>query len=280
MTKVSPGQQTLLPAGTPVSFGVHSNITVNSDRNDRDHFTRSGPNPNYAGYNGFAMENGTYSSHPNLRPGPVQGTGESHSRGHSNRKLPAIPMQPSALKLSQWRQSSLPEEHNPPGLQRDVQPLQPSEKHQPLQSSERHRRQKPMTPTKPSTLSFRQSSTMNGSPSFTLFGTQPFQMPKLNNSPTCTMNGERNSGRTDTMVHFNGMGVSSNHHRTLPPVINDWNGWGRSLPLAPGLEPPPPPAPSNHVAPKPHSGQNGGFGVGLSNLFNNRGVANQEVDWI
>ena len=73
-------------------------------------------------------------------------------------------------------------------------------------------------------------------------------------------------GRTDTMVHFNGM--AGNHHRTLPPVIDRRTlSLGRSLPQAP-----PPPAPVNHVPQK----QNGGFG-GLSGMFN-RG--NQEVDWI
>jgi len=243
----SPGQQNLLPAGTPLSFGVNSNITVNSDRNERDHFTRSGLNPNYAGYNGYAEQNGTYSSHPNLQT-------KRPNQHNQHRQLPALPKQPSALKLNMWRQSSLPEEHNPPGTARDVQPLQPSE---------RHRRLKPLTPTKPSTLSFRQSSTLNGSPSYTLFGTQPFQMPKVNSSPTCAMNGV---GRTDTMVHFNGM--AGNHHRTLPPVVDRRTlSLGRSLPQAP-----PPPAPVNHVPQK----QNGGFG-GLSGMFN-RG--NQEVDWI
>lgn len=40
----------LFPVGTPSSFGgVKSNITVNSDRTDRDHFTKQGHNPNYSG---------------------------------------------------------------------------------------------------------------------------------------------------------------------------------------------------------------------------------------
>ena len=61
----------LHPASTPqshISFGVVSNVTSNvaSERNERDHFTKNGHNPNYAGYNGYALQNGTYSSHPNL----------------------------------------------------------------------------------------------------------------------------------------------------------------------------------------------------------------------
>ena len=50
---------------------------------------------------------------------------------------------------------------------------------EPVFGGVRHRRLKPLTPTKPSSLSFRQSSALNGSPSYALFGTQPFQMPKV-----------------------------------------------------------------------------------------------------
>ena len=159
-----------------------------------------------------------------------------------------VPKQPSALKLSQWRQSSLPEQRNPPGLDQDI-PLIP-----PLQSSERHthRRLKPVTPTKPSSLALRQSTNqnmMNGS----MFAHFPYQMPTLNCSP---------STRTDTMVHYNG--------RTLPPVTARRpaarSSVGRSLPLPP----PPPPAPSSPTS--KHNGFNG-----LSGMFYRN---NQDVDWI
>ena len=40
------------------------------------------------------------------------------------RRLPPLPNKPSSLKLGQWRQSSLPEEHNPPGFHHPVPPLQ------------------------------------------------------------------------------------------------------------------------------------------------------------
>lgn len=71
---------------------------------------------------------------------------------HNHRKLPALPKQASSLKLQTWRQSSLPERHNPPG-HFDVPQLGPSEKHMVREPG--LRRLKPLTPTKPSTLSFR-----------------------------------------------------------------------------------------------------------------------------
>ena len=88
--------------------------------------------------NGHQLNNGhsdlyhtahpTYSSHPNLigRPNGVVMNGGG---GGHHRKLPPLPNKPSALKLGQWRQSSLPEEHNPPGHGRHVPPpLQPSDR--------------------------------------------------------------------------------------------------------------------------------------------------------
>ena len=231
-----------------MSFGVKSTITVNSDRT-ADH--RPNHQNQYAGYNGHVLNNGTYSSHPNLR--------------QQHRKLPATPNKPSSLRLGgggggggggMWRQSSLPEQHNPPGGQaaRDVQPLQPSERH--------HRRLKPLTPTKPSTLSFRQSSALNGSPSYALFGAQPFQMPKVNSSPTTTA---VIGNRTDTVLHFNG--GNGLHHRTLPPMVDRrTNSLGRCLPQTP--VPPPPPAPTK--AP-------GGGGGGLGGLL---GRGQETTDWI
>ena len=56
---------------------------------------------------------GTYSSHPNL-------VGNGRPNGLLHRRLPPLPAKPSVLKFGQWRQSSLPEEHNPPGYQRKV----------------------------------------------------------------------------------------------------------------------------------------------------------------
>ena len=75
---------------------------------------------------------------------------------------------------------------------RNHEPLQPSERHNfnkatsdmpppPAPSGpggDRSRRMKPLTPTKPSTLSFRQSSALNGSPNYGIFGATQFQMPK------------------------------------------------------------------------------------------------------
>ncbi len=83
-------------------------------------------------------------------------------------------------------------------LSRNHEPLQPSERHNfnkatsdrpppPAPSGPpvgggggaHSRRMKPMTPTKPSTLSFRQSSALNGStPNYAVFGATQFQMPK------------------------------------------------------------------------------------------------------
>ena len=203
-----------LPAGTPLSFGVTSNLTVKSERNERDQFTRSGVNPNFVSslMNGEAGQAGTYSSHPNLQTQPAgHQTQPAPPLTKQHRQLPVVPKQPSALKLSQWRQSSLPEQRNPPGLDHDIPlipPFQPSERHN-------HRRLKPVTPTKPSSLALRQSTNhnmMNGS-MFTHF---PYQMPSLNCSP---------STRTDTMVHYNG--------RTLPPLTDrrpTAASLGRSLP--------------------------------------------------
>ena len=263
-----------LPAGTPLSFGVNSNLTVKSERNDRDQFTRSGLNPNFVGsmMNGISQQNGTYSSHPNLpstqpKQHPI-GNGAAVGAHHPNgglkqhRQLPAVPKQPSALKLVNWRQSSLPEQKNPPGY--DDHDLDPAP---PLQHS---RRLKPSTPTKPSTLSLRQSTShMNGG-SNNYGGPLPYQMPKLSCSPSAAfLNGV--AGRTqDTMVHFTD-GVTGSQHRALPPFIDQRRAQlslGRSLPLPP----PPPPAPPS----PPRGKQNGGFN-GLSGMFHR---SSQDVDWI
>ena len=169
-----------------------------------------------------------------------------------NRRLPPIPNKPSSLKLGQWRQSSLPEEHNPPGHSHNLAPFQSFDRHPDPQEDwhDRYRRLKPLTPTKPSTLSFRQSSALNGSPSYALFGNLPFQMPKVNASPTC-LDGSRAGGN---MAHYNG------GPRTLPPVLGKSHSLGRSLPQTP-----PPPAPS-------HAGQLGskigGALGGITGLFN------------
>ena len=110
---------------------------VASERNDREQFLRSGVNPGYGG----VRQNGTYSSHPNLptfdplthpsqlsafppieppalpkmaplpRP-PVRQPAKNSivplvlqaAQGGSHRKLPALPKQPSSLKLQTWRQ--------------------------------------------------------------------------------------------------------------------------------------------------------------------------------
>ena len=263
-----------LPAGTPLSFGVNSNLTVKSERNDRDQFTRSGLNPNFVSsmMNGISQQNGTYSSHPNLpstqpKQHPI-GNGAAVGAHHPNgglkqhRQLPAVPKQPSALKLVNWRQSSLPEQRNPPGY--DDHDLDPAP---PLQHS---RRLKPSTPTKPSTLSLRQSTShMNGG-SNNYGGPLPYQMPKLSCSPSAAfLNGV--AGRTqDTMVHFTD-GVTGSQHRALPPFIDQRRAQlslGRSLPLPP----PPPPAPPS----PPRGKQNGGFN-GLSGMFHR---SSQDVDWI
>ena len=252
-----------LPAGTPLSFGVNSTLTVKSERNERDQFTRSGPNPNFVSslLNNVAQQNGTYSSHPNLQTqSKQQSTTTTTTTTKQHRQLPAVPKQPSSLKLSSWRQSSLPEKWNPPGQEADTVPVIPPHPH--------HRRIKPITPTKPSTLSLRQSTShMNGSaPSQNYNLLFPvYQMPKLNCSPSSTGN-----GITDTMVHFNG----NVQHRTLPPVIDRRNALnlGRSLPLPP----PPPPAPSSPSPAAPSHKQNGSYN-GLSGIFHRN---SQEVDWI
>ena len=115
----------------------HSVSQVASERNDREQFLRSGVNPGYGG----VRQNGTYSSHPNLptfdplthpsqlsafppieppalpkmaplpRPPVRQPAKDSivplllqAAQGGSHRKLPALPKQPSSLKLQTWRQ--------------------------------------------------------------------------------------------------------------------------------------------------------------------------------
>ena len=71
--------------GTPQSFGVNSTLTVKSERNERDQFTRSGVNPNFnpnfvsSLMNTVAQQNGTYSSHPNL---PTQNKTEQKVKTH------------------------------------------------------------------------------------------------------------------------------------------------------------------------------------------------------
>ena len=80
--------------------------------------------------------------------------------------------------------------------------------------------------------------------SYTLFGSQPFQMPKLNPSPTCNPD-----NRTNNHAHFNGGGP--------PRALNHKShSLGRTLPQTP----PPPPAPS-------HGGQIGGkLGGAIGNI--------------
>ena len=151
------------------------------------------PQPPQDSYNGYkdynnSKDNGTYSSHPNL-------VGNKPNMNGHHRRLPPVPNKPSVLKMGGWRQSSLPEEHNPPGYHRKYEPLQPSERHSFINKATdqpppapapttggSHRRMKPVTPTKPSTLSFRQSSALNGSAGYSLFGTTQFQMPKVRTS--------------------------------------------------------------------------------------------------
>jgi len=166
----------------------------------------------------------------------------------------------------------------------------PSENHMVRDVADRQRRLKPITPTKPSTLSFRQSS-LNGPPppppsNYPLFPNQPYQMPKVSASPSSAgLNGHVR--HTETMVHFNGSGAPQ--HRTHLPSLRTNNdhrtlSLGRALPLAPA--PPPPPAPADH---KVNYGEHkasvnfveqksNGYGNGsVSGLF--RGTS-QEVDWI
>ena len=262
-----------LPAGTPQSFGVNSNMTVKSERNDRDQFTRSGLNPQFVSSkaNGSAQQNGFHSSQPNLQSAQTQTKPVNNNSSKQHRQLPAVPKQASQLKMSMWRQSSLPEQRNPPGHGHDAPP--PPAPTQPSQTQ--HRRYKPVTPTKPSTLSLRQSYNHplnNGNAAatalnYSFFGAgHSYQMPKLNCSPSSLFNSV--TGRTDTMVHFNG--INGSQHRTLPPTgdrrLNN-GSVGRTLPLPP----PPPPAPSS-----PTHKQNGGLN-GLSGVFHR---SSQEVDWI
>ena len=270
-----------LPAGSPAtSFGVNSILTVKSERNERDQFTRSGVNPNFINGStaGAAQVNGTYSSHPNListtQAKQVNNNTTTTINNTKHRQLPAVPRQPSSLKLSTWRQSSLPEQRNPPGHDPDI----------PAPASDRlnnQRRYQPPTPAKPSTLSIRQSNTSHlhsagasahAALNYSFFGNgQSYQMPKLNCSPSSLFNSV--TGRTDTMVHFTGM--NSGQHRTLPPTENRRQNLtlGRTLPLPP----PPPPAPPS--PPSQHNKQNNntaGFN-GLSGVFHRN---SQEIDWI
>jgi hypothetical protein len=154
---VDANNQNMSAGSTTAAFNMHP---VNGERTaDRiggggglsDHFasaaTKLGLPTAFQGFNGYIsggggnhhqQQNGhndlyhqghpTYSSHPNLIGRPngvvVNGGGGSH-----HRKLPPLPNKPSALKLGQWRQSSLPEEHNPPGYGRQaIPPLPPSDR--------------------------------------------------------------------------------------------------------------------------------------------------------
>ena len=183
----------------------------------------------------------TYTDYP-AQPNYPNGTypGESLVRAH--RKLPAVPKNKFA------HQQSLPNNYSNPYRRESC-------------VSKISSYFKPLGPIKPSSLSIRQSSALNGSPSYTLMGAQHFQMPIVSESPTLL-------GQTDSLVAMNGW--IGEHHRTLPqnPHRQYEPRERRSLPQPPVSSSHPPPGPQ-----KPLS--NGGFG--LSDLFSR---TSRDFDWI
>ena len=95
---------------------------------------------------------------------------------------------------------------------------------------------KPLGPVKPSSLSLRQSSALNGSPSYmSLMGAQAqctnFQMPIVSESPSVQQHHSQ-MNRTDSMVAMNGW--IGEHHRTLPqPLASRDYSQRRTLPQPP-----------------------------------------------
>ena len=95
---------------------------------------------------------------------------------------------------------------------------------------------KPLGPVKPSSLSLRQSSALNGSPSYmSLMGAQAqctnFQMPTVSESPSVQQHHSQ-MNRTDSMVAMNGW--IGEHHRTLPqPLASRDYSQRRTLPQPP-----------------------------------------------
>ena len=95
---------------------------------------------------------------------------------------------------------------------------------------------KPLGPVKPSSLSLRQSSALNGSTSYmSLMGAQAqctnFQMPIVSESPSVQQHHSQ-MNRTDSMVAMNGW--IGEHHRTLPqPLASRDYSQRRTLPQPP-----------------------------------------------
>lgn len=170
---------------------------------------------------------------PQPNPAYSNGTYPGDSLVRFHRKLPAVPKNKFA------HQHSLPDDYSNP-YRRDSYVTKISSYF------------KPLGPIKPSSLSIRQSSALNGSPSYTLMGAPNFQMPTVSESPTV-------QGQTNSLVAING--VLGDHHRSLPSQPR------RTLPQPP-------------VARTPHGTSklpaNGGFG-GLSDLFSRN---SRDFDWI
>ena len=95
---------------------------------------------------------------------------------------------------------------------------------------------KPLGPVKPSSLSLRQSSALNGSTSYmSLMGAQAqctnFQMPIVSESPSVQQHHSQ-MNRTDSMVAMNGW--IGEQHRTLPqPLASRDYSQRRTLPQPP-----------------------------------------------
>ena len=178
-----------------------------------------------------------YSEYPQPQPHYPNGTYPGDSLVRLHRKLPAVPKNKFA------HQHSLPDDYSNP-YRRESYATKISSYF------------KPLGPIKPSSLSIRQSSALNGSPSYTLMGAPNFQMPTVSESPTLM-------GQADSLVAMNGW--VGDHHRTLPqPGVVPYQR--RSLPQ--------PPVSGAANAQKPPS--NGGFG-GLSDLFSR---TSRDFDWI
>jgi hypothetical protein len=205
-----------------------SSDDITRTRRAWDPLIQSGHNPNYLDYN--------YYGGPTVN-GTTGFQGDSLIRQH--RQLPVVP----GYTKSFAHQHSLPEEYSDPYLRESY-------------SSKISSYLKPLVPIKPSSLSLRQSSTLNGSPSYTLIGAPHFQMPKVSDSPTVI-------GRTDSLVQMNGR--AGEHHRTLPPV-------DRSHTLRRTL-----PQPPSNLMPQKNGGGIGGNGFGITDFFSR---TNRDFDWI
>jgi len=205
-----------------------SSDDISRTRRAWDPLIQTGHNPNYLDYKYYG--------------GPI-GNGHAGIPGHNlirqHRQLPVVPGSINSFA----HQHSLPEEYSDPYLRESY-------------SSKISSYLKPLVPIKPSSLSIRQSSTLNGSPGYNLIGAPHFQMPKVSDSPTVI-------GRTDSLVQMNGR--AGEHHRTLPPV-------DRSHTLRRTLPQPP----TNQLPHKNGVGA-GGNGFAISDLFSR---TNRDFDWI